>query len=194
MLHLLRSLGVSTTAFVYLTLCRILRWLWGLGKLISYRWIFLSWKKLSWDHTKKWRCGLLKKPGSEINYSAESTHSRDPQVFTWSPSEHLTVGSWAPGWLREARKPLQPRPAQLHPLSFSWGEKVCPLKTNVTNWVFTELLCRALSSPPLSVEQHPFDLLVSSSKMCRLWALDFPSEKAMVPHSSTLAWKIPWME
>ena len=26
------------------------------------------------------------------------------------------------------------------------------------------------------------------------WLLDLLSEKAMAPHSSTLAWKIPWME
>ena len=26
------------------------------------------------------------------------------------------------------------------------------------------------------------------------WKVDINSEKAMAPHSSTLAWKIPWME
>ena len=27
-----------------------------------------------------------------------------------------------------------------------------------------------------------------------IWSPDIDSEKAMAPHSSTLAWKIPWME
>ena len=137
------------------------RWLWRLGKLISHK--SLSWKKLSWDHTKSEDVDLWK-PGSEINYSAKSTQSRDPQVFTWSPSEHLRqlVSRLAPG-SQEATPHPPPRPAQLRPLSFSWGIKTCPLKTDVTNWVFTDLLCRALSSPPLSVEQRPFDLFVLSS-------------------------------
>ena len=26
------------------------------------------------------------------------------------------------------------------------------------------------------------------------WSLEFSVQKAMAPHSSTLAWKIPWME
>ena len=37
---------------------------------------------------------------------------------------------------------------------------------------------------------HSATLVVSNSlQPCRLWL-----EKAMAPHSSTLAWKIPWME
>ena len=28
----------------------------------------------------------------------------------------------------------------------------------------------------------------------KLWELVMDTEKAMAPHSSTLAWKIPWME
>ena len=27
-----------------------------------------------------------------------------------------------------------------------------------------------------------------------LWTMHYPPEKAMAPHSSTLAWKVPWME
>ena len=30
--------------------------------------------------------------------------------------------------------------------------------------------------------------------MMKLWVYDGLEEKAMAPHSSTLAWKIPWME
>ena len=33
-----------------------------------------------------------------------------------------------------------------------------------------------------------------SSKASILWCSTFLMEKAMAPHSSTLAWKIPWME
>ena len=35
---------------------------------------------------------------------------------------------------------------------------------------------------------------VSSVSLEFCYSLDRVSEKAMVPHSSTLAWKIPWME
>ena len=35
---------------------------------------------------------------------------------------------------------------------------------------------------------------VSAIKNLKFKALYLKSEKAMAPHSSTLAWKIPWME
>ena len=41
-------------------------------------------------------------------------------------------------------------------------------------------------------------LSISASSLCKNWVylalLLFTLEKAMAPHSSTLAWKIPWME
>ena len=36
---------------------------------------------------------------------------------------------------------------------------------------------------------HPFYEIESNS-----YQLEYVSEKAMAPHSSTLAWKIPWAE
>ena len=48
-----------------------------------------------------------------------------------------------------------------------------------------------------TVWRHQFfveqSFLLSSSHIW-LWLLEKPLEKAMAPHSSTLAWKIPWME
>ena len=33
-----------------------------------------------------------------------------------------------------------------------------------------------------------------SLKLFIFWKTNLPLEKAMAPHSSTLAWKIPWMD
>ena len=46
-------------------------------------------------------------------------------------------------------------------------------------------------------EKHPTDRLWAISESKRPWNRGwsaFMAEKAMAPHSSTLAWKIPWME
>ena len=42
----------------------------------------------------------------------------------------------------------------------------------------------------ICVETHPSSFLVVNSFQC----LAYSSEKAMAPHSSTLAWRIPWTE
>ena len=48
------------------------------------------------------------------------------------------------------------------------------------------------SSNNMTMRQNPSCLYYSGSQISR--SLGFISEKAMAPHSSTLAWKIPWME
>ena len=35
---------------------------------------------------------------------------------------------------------------------------------------------------------------LGSKYKCKYKYISYQSEKAMAPHSSTLAWKIPWME
>ena len=53
------------------------------------------------------------------------------------------------------------------------------------------LLCSYDTWPPLS--HIPFYTMTRFQD--GLWGVvDIPTEKAMAPHSSTLAWKIPWME
>ena len=46
--------------------------------------------------------------------------------------------------------------------------------------------------PPFYLPVHWFVLLLQI--FCYWFLLEYFSEKAMAPHSSTLAWKIPWME
>ena len=38
------------------------------------------------------------------------------------------------------------------------------------------------------------DLIVMTFHGYKMHEVDIPTEKAMAPYSSTLAWKIPWME
>ena len=45
---------------------------------------------------------------------------------------------------------------------------------------------------------HPwlihFNVWQNPLQYCKMISLQLNKEKAMAPHSSTLAWKIPWME
>ena len=44
------------------------------------------------------------------------------------------------------------------------------------------------------VAQMVKHLLTMQETQVRSLGLEYPLEKEMAPHSSTLAWKIPWME
>ena len=48
------------------------------------------------------------------------------------------------------------------------------------------------ATPSLGKGSHHLPPTLKAPRICGL--LPFTAEKAMAPHSSTLAWKIPWME
>ena len=68
---------------------------------------------------------------------------------------------------------------------------ICPIPTPSLMLCFVQsLTCLPKkSASPLLLPQYLVYIIIS---ICQIIAL--PSEKAMAPHSSTLAWKIPWME
>ena len=56
---------------------------------------------------------------------------------------------------------------------------------------------RRLPSPPGDLPDpgiEPSKWKVAQSCLTRCDPMDYTAEKAMAPHSSALAWKIPWME
>ena len=65
-----------------------------------------------------------------------------------------------------------------------------PLTFCTENWNLSLILQHPLHSSPFpwNVAVHP----IKTEYISR--SLDLCSEKAMAPHSSTFAWKIPWME
>ena len=68
--------------------------------------------------------------------------------------------------------------------SMNWEiNMICSLK-GVLNMLF-EFLCNISHQPSVYIYEYP---------VLKSWALGKAMEKAMATHSSTLAWKIPWME
>ena len=83
------------------------------------------------------------------------------------------------------------------------------LLLSINTWLWESLLMSLCLSFFINITSI---IIISSSKNCRgnynevmdtkcseQWALNkgsplLPAEKAMAPHSSTLAWKMPWME
>ena len=53
------------------------------------------------------------------------------------------------------------------------------------------VICPKLSSQWFLHSDH---VLIQASCYCLVGGYDYIAEKAMAPHSSTLAWKIPWTE
>ena len=46
----------------------------------------------------------------------------------------------------------------------------------------------------MGLQRFGHDLVTEQQQKEQVYELVFDVEKAMAPHSSTLAWKIPWME
>ena len=61
-------------------------------------------------------------------------------------------------------------------------------------WKYCVCVCIALSYPTLGDPMDCSPPCVSYIGRWIFWPLASPPEKAMAPHSSTLAWQIPWME
>ena len=85
------------------------------------------------------------------------------------------------------------------------SSSLLPMDFSLKFQFFTFVKCCYFWTVPLCGQQLgksscPSSYLLSLSdflfvKMCPVWGLLCPLlEKAMAPHSSTLAWKIPWME
>ena len=64
----------------------------------------------------------------------------------------------------------------------------CLPRKGATAWALQRLLFLTASHQPLSRGTHLLTLSVISKRLAEM------AEKAMAPHSSTLAWKIPWTE
>ena len=104
-----------------------------------------------------------------------------PRVYTCSPS-------WTP----------LPPPSLYHPSGSSQCTSPKHPVSNLDWWFVSYMIlymfqCHSpKSSHPLPLPQSPKDCSIHQCLFCCL--IYRVTEKAMAPHSSTLAWKIPWTE